>query len=254
VTATIRGGGGGHGALACGGGAVACAADALRRLEERRLPVRVTPVVRMMLEAIAAELPRVRAALIRQLLHPRMTDRVLDVAGDAAAPFDPMLHNTVSVTGLRAGSGGNVVPSEVTIDLDGRMVPGCRPDDLLAELRDLVGADVELQVRRYDGGPDRVDLGLFRMLDAVIGDQDSGARAVPMLMPAGSDGRFFSRLGIQPYGFLPMRLPESLAFSRLIHAVDERIPVDAVEFGTRALRQVLDRFDDVDDGRIGSIA
>ncbi len=69
-----------------------------------------------------------------------------------------------------------------------------------------------------------------------------------MLMPAATDGRYFARCGIQTYGFLPMRLPASMRFSTLIHAANERIPVDALDFGTRALRQVLLRFDDVDEG------
>jgi acetylornithine deacetylase/succinyl-diaminopimelate desuccinylase-like protein len=68
------------------------------------------------------------------------------------------------------------------------------------------------------------------------------ARPVPLLLPAVSDGRFFSRLGIQTYGFLPMQLPQELRFMELIHAEDERIPVDSVEFGTTAIRLLLERF------------
>jgi acetylornithine deacetylase/succinyl-diaminopimelate desuccinylase-like protein len=35
-----------------------------------------------------------------------------------------------------------------------------------------------------------------------------------------------------------LRLPADLDFTALFHGVDERVPVDALEFGTR----VLDRF------------
>ena len=57
-----------------------------------------------------------------------------------------------------------------------------------------------------------------------------------------TDGRFFSRLGIQTYGFLPMQLPAEMAFMELIHAPDERLPAAAVEFGARAIGRVLERF------------
>ncbi len=57
-----------------------------------------------------------------------------------------------------------------------------------------------------------------------------------------TDGRFFSRLGIQTYGFLPMQLPAEMAFMELIHAEDERLPAPAVEFGTSAIARVLERF------------
>ena len=57
-----------------------------------------------------------------------------------------------------------------------------------------------------------------------------------------TDGRFFSRLGIQTYGFLPMQLPPEMPFMELIHADDERLPVDAVHFGTDAVFEVLQRY------------
>ena len=57
-----------------------------------------------------------------------------------------------------------------------------------------------------------------------------------------SDARFFSRLGIQTYGFLPMQLPEGFNFLQTIHAPDERIPVEALEFGTNAIYTLFQRF------------
>lgn len=65
---------------------------------------------------------------------------------------------------------------------------------------------------------------------------------MPLLLPGVSDGRFFARLGIQTYGFLPMRLPQELPFMELVHGDDERIPVDSLEFGTTAIRRLLERF------------
>jgi acetylornithine deacetylase/succinyl-diaminopimelate desuccinylase-like protein len=62
-----------------------------------------------------------------------------------------------------------------------------------------------------------------------------------MLLPGITDGRFFSRLGIQTYGFLPMQLPADLPFMQLIHAENERLPAAAVEFGAAAIGRVLER-------------
>ena len=64
----------------------------------------------------------------------------------------------------------------------------------------------------------------------------------PLLLPGTSDARFFSRLGIQNYGFLPMKLPADFDFMQTIHAEDERIPAEAVTFGTDAIFKVLHRF------------
>jgi len=232
----------GHGSLPVRGGAMARLARVLRRLDRSRLPVHVTPVPRLMVEAMAAGLGGVQGALLRLLLNPRLTDRVLDRMGDRARVLDPILHNTVSATGLRGSDKFNVIPGRVEVMLDGRLLPGLAPQDLLDELHGLLGAEIELEVVKHDPGPPEADLALFGMLGSVLEDADPGSIAIPLLMPGVSDGRFFARLGIQTYGFTPMRLPADFNFWSGVHGADERIPVDAVEFGTSAITEALRRY------------
>jgi acetylornithine deacetylase/succinyl-diaminopimelate desuccinylase-like protein len=61
-------------------------------------------------------------------------------------------------------------------------------------------------------------------------------------LPAVTDARFFAQLGIQTYGFLPMKLPQGFDFSSTVHAADERVPAEAVEFGANAVYQGLLKF------------
>ncbi len=68
--------------------------------------------------------------------------------------------------------------------------------------------------------------------------EDPGGTAVPYMLSGGTDNKAFARLGIAGYGFSPLRLPADLDFTSLFHGVDERVPIDALTFGTR----VLDRF------------
>ncbi len=70
--------------------------------------------------------------------------------------------------------------------------------------------------------------------------EDDDAVIAPYLLTGGTDGKQWSRLGMRCYGFTPLRLPADLDFTALFHGVDERVPVDALEFGAR----VLDRFFD----------
>jgi acetylornithine deacetylase/succinyl-diaminopimelate desuccinylase-like protein len=90
--------------------------------------------------------------------------------------------------------------------------------------------------------PAEPDLALLATLSKTLRELDPQARPVPMLLPGATDGRFFARLGIQTYGFLPMQLPPEMPFMQLIHAENERLPVDTLEFGTRAIGRVLERF------------
>jgi acetylornithine deacetylase/succinyl-diaminopimelate desuccinylase-like protein len=239
---TVRGPGG-HASLPMRGGTMARLADVLRRLDRGRLPVHVTPIVRRSVEALAADLSPVLALPLRGLLVPPLTNRLLDTMGERGALFEPLLHNTVNATVVRGGGKVNVVPGEIELMLDGRVLPGFDANDMLAEVSALAGPDLELEVDRFDtGGPAEPDTGLWDVLVEALRHQDPGVKPVPYLMPAVSDGRFFARLGIQNYGFTPMPLPKGFEFTPLIHAADERIPTEAVELGTATMLRVLERF------------
>jgi acetylornithine deacetylase/succinyl-diaminopimelate desuccinylase-like protein len=241
LKATVRGPGG-HGALPMRGGTMARLAKVLRTLDRRRLPVHVTPVARQMIEAVVAEVPVPASVLLPRLLDPRFTDRILTLLGERGSVFDPLLHNTVNATIVRGGSKVNVIPSEATVEFDGRLLPGFTGDDMVRELGALLGRDVELEVLRYEPGPPEPDLALFDLLAGVLRDADSTGTPIPLLLAAFTDARHFARLGIQHYGFTPMQLPANLRFTELIHAADERVPVEALRFGTDAVLRVLERY------------
>ncbi|MDP8910750.1 MAG: M20/M25/M40 family metallo-hydrolase [Actinomycetota bacterium] len=241
LKATVRGPGG-HGALINRGGTMARLARFLRDLDRKRLPLHVTPVVRQMVETMADALPRAQGIVLRSLLNPRLADGALRLLGAQGAVFEPMLRNTVNATMLRGGEKINVVPSRIELELDARALPGFGPADLMAELHDAVGRDIELELVRHDAGPPAPNLGLFETLARVIRELDADGIPVPLLQVGVTDARFFAGLGIQTYGFLPMNLPPDFAFTKLIHAADERIPASAVEFGTDAVYRALQRF------------
>jgi acetylornithine deacetylase/succinyl-diaminopimelate desuccinylase-like protein len=239
--ATLRGRSG-HGSMPIRGGAMGKLGKLLGRLDKRRLPVHVTPVVRSMIEAIATDVPASMAIPLRGLLRPQLTDRLLDVLGERAKTFDPLLHNTVSATLVSGGEKINVIPPEVSLELDCRLLPGFHPDDVFAELRALTGLEIDFEVLQHDPVSGQPDLALFDTLAGTLRELDPTGKPIPLLLPGVTDGRFFSRLGIQTYGFLPMQLPEELRFMELIHAEDERLPVEALEFGTQAIGRALERF------------
>lgn len=243
LQATVRGPGG-HGSLSSRGGAVARLARFLDQLDRRSLPVHITPVTRMMFQEISSNLPFPTGLALRQLLNPIMTDPILKLLGPRGQAFEPLFHHTVNATIIRGGEKVNVIPSEVVVDMDGRLLPGYRPEDLVAEVRQLVGDDVELEFTRHDPGPAEPDMGLFDTLRAILREADSAGIPVPMLLPGATDGRLFAKLGIQTYGFLPMSLPAGFNFLETVHGANERIPVEALTFGAQTIYQLLQRFGD----------
>jgi acetylornithine deacetylase/succinyl-diaminopimelate desuccinylase-like protein len=241
MKATVRGLGG-HGSMPVRGGTMARLSQLLQQLDKHRLPVHVTPAARLMFRTMASALGGLTGLILGQLTNPVLTNGVLNLLGERGRLFDPLLHNTVSATILHGVDKINVIPSEVSVELDGRLLPGYNPDDMIAELHQIIGNDVKLEVIRHDLGPAAPDMGLFDTLADILREADPDGIPVPLLLSGTTDGRLFSRLGIQTYGFLPMQLPEDFNFARTIHAADERIPMEAVDFGANAICKLLQRF------------
>ena len=241
IKATIRGPGG-HGARSMRGGAIAKLADLLHRLDKYRFPVHITPVTRQMIEIVASNLSFANGLIFRQLLKPFLTNSILRLLGDISQYFDPLLRNTVNATIVRGGEKINVIPSEITVYLDGRLLPGFSSDDMLTELRQVIGEEVELELLRHDPNHAEQDMGLFDTLAGVLQKADPDGIPIPILLPACTNACLFSRLGIQTYGFTPMKLPVGFNFFEAIHAADERIPVEAMDFGAKAIYELLKHY------------
>lgn len=241
MKATLRGRGG-HAAIPVRGGAVAKLADLLRAMDKKRLPVHITPAARWMFQGLADSLGGVKGLVLSQITKPVLTDRILPLLGEKRRLFDPLLRNTVTATVLTGSDQINVIPDKVSVDIDGRVLPGYGARDLVKEIHDTFGEDFEIEVLRFDPGPSEPDMGMFDTLAGILRQADPQGIPVPLLLSAATDARFFARLGIQTYGFTPMRLPENLDFSASIHGVDERIPIEALEFGTTAIHRLLMNF------------
>jgi acetylornithine deacetylase/succinyl-diaminopimelate desuccinylase-like protein len=241
IEVTVRGPGG-HGALRHTGTAMATLGRILTRLDQKRLPVRIIPVVRQMLEAIAGSVEGEYAAAIAGLLNPSHTDAVLDQMGERARSFDSLLHNSVNPTIISGGDKVNVIPSEIRLTLDGRVLPGVSTEEFLAEVAALLEEEVELTpVVDRNAVLLEPDMDGFDTLAAILKEADPEGIPIPYLINGATDGRIFAQLGIQTYGFTPMRLPEDFNFAATIHAADERIPVEAVSFGADAIYQAIQR-------------
>ncbi len=241
MKATVRGQGG-HGSVPVRGGAMAKLAQLLKNLDEHSLPIHITPAARMMFEPMAKAIGGMTGLVLKQLTNPPLANSVLNLLGERGRLFGPLLRNTVSPTILRGSTKVNVIPGEVSVELDGRLLPGFKPQDMLDELRPIVGNEVQIEVLRHDPGPAEPNMGLFNTLADILRESDPDGIPIPLLLGGVTDARFFSRLGIQTYGYLPMTLPEDMNFAQIIHGANERVPAAAIDFGAQAVYKALSRF------------
>lgn len=232
----------GHGSFPQRGGTMAKLARFLTALDQREPPHRVTPAARRMVETLSERADPPLDGTFPALLDPETTEEAVRELGEAGVLFQGALQNTANATVVRAGDKTNVVPGEARVEIDGRTVPGVGPEEMRAELREAVGEAAALDVLRHDPGTEDPDMGLYPLLEELLTEADPDARPFPLLLLGGTDARFFSRIGIQTYGFLPLDLPPDFSFLETIHAPDERVPAEALAFGTDVLVRLLERY------------
>src|SRR5262249_10136533 len=130
-------------------------------------------------------------------------------------------------------------------EVDGRSLPGQTSADLVAEVKRVVGDDVEIEVLR-DMPPVEQDLQptpLWRIMTSAIERAHPGAVCVPYLAPGFTDATNWSPLGTRCYGFMPLRFEDDgVKFGELFHGHDERIPVEGLKWGASVLYEVVRRF------------
>jgi acetylornithine deacetylase/succinyl-diaminopimelate desuccinylase-like protein len=241
IAATLRGPGG-HGSIPARSGAMAKLGSLLTKLDSARLPVHITPPVKLLLEGMRDALDEPWRGRIGALLDPARADAALTELGPMGRNLDAALHNTVNATIVSGGLKINVIPSEVQVQLDGRLLPGFGPEDMVRELRQVVGPDPELEVQLVGPAQPDIDLSQLELFASVLREADPGCVPLPYLVTGGTDARHFAKLGIRTYGFLPLNNPADFNGATTIHAADERVPITALEFGAQCVFEAVMRY------------
>jgi len=232
----------GHGALPIHGGAAAKLGAILNNLDKHSMPVHIPEILKLQLNTMASNLSFPSNLFMRLLKIPIFTNKVLKLFGAKGDAFDPLLHNTVNVMSIHGGEQIYGIPSKIEIILAATLLPGYNADDIIAELKKIIGDEFEYEVLYFVSVPHKIDMGLFDTLKDILHKTDPEGVALPILMSGVTDGRFFSKLGIQTYGFIPMSLPEEVNFIQLFHNANERIPVEAIEFGADSIYELFQCF------------
>jgi acetylornithine deacetylase/succinyl-diaminopimelate desuccinylase-like protein len=220
----------GHGSMLQDRNPITALTEAVAKIGRHQWPVVLTDTMRALFSQVAEMTGD----------DPSDVDRLLCHFGPGRRMLGAAVCNTANPTMLEAGYKVNVVPGLATAYVDGRFLPGGR-EDFLQTLTDLAGEHVSIDIDHEDIALEVSFAGdLVDAMCAALLEHDPGARIAPYVMSGGTDAKSWSRLGIPGYGFSPLRLPHDLDFTALFHGVDERVPVDALEFGARVLDRFLD--------------
>ncbi|MCW4010513.1 MAG: M20/M25/M40 family metallo-hydrolase [Candidatus Bathyarchaeota archaeon] len=213
----------------------------------------LAPAVKQFLQEIAREDSTLQPHITRLIETPEQSDSVLaeleKTSPDIAAEIRPRIRMTITPTMIHGGVKENIIPSECEAVFDCRVLPGQSTAEALEFAKNLLkGAGLEkltfetIQIQEPSESP--ADTPLYQTITEVLKDVEPGCGVVPLLMPGGTDSRFFRRMGSVCYGFHPLRSENRYGekATRREHGIDERISVENLVFGASVLYETVKRF------------
>ncbi len=235
----------GHGSIPHGEGALEALADIVQQLADQPFPFHCTQPVQDFLDEVGAVLGFPKGPIFRFLGNPTLHEFIREnVVRDHEKTriFQALTRDTAAATMAEAGTKANVIPGTATLTVDCRILPGTDPQDFIAEFRNRVHGDYDLEIIAQ-GPPVVMDHThpVVGLLSQVLKDADPGCHPVPQMITGFTDARAFDEVGIPCFGFSPVWLPEEIPFASLFHAHDERIPIHGFQWGLATLMEVVRR-------------
>jgi acetylornithine deacetylase/succinyl-diaminopimelate desuccinylase-like protein len=227
----------GHASMPAGDNAIARMAAIIDRLERQKRPLLLCETTRAYIRELAGlknvKLSKSKAGEEAGLR--KFAGRYLQEERSARAMF----YHTISTTMIKAGEKANILPASCEATFDCRLVPGETPEDFLAKLKtEIADPAVEIEIiQSAQPTESPLDTKLFEIMRRAVQIETPGALLAPFLSPGGTDSRYFRRLGIPAYGFIPILIAEDEL--QRMHGIDERLSLENLERGTRILYEVV---------------
>lgn len=233
-------GDGGHASAPPRRTAVRRIARAVERLGPGTFRPRTPRAISHMLTQLSAGASGPARLLLRTLgALPPVTARVFAALGGEPAA---LVRTTVAATMQSGGTAANVLPSQASATVNLRIALGETVQSAIARVRRRVadpGVTVEM-VEGSDPSPESAtDNAPFALLADALAVSHPGVPAVPYVMMAATDSRYFHRFAPAVYRFAPLDMSNAQRAS--IHGVDESVEIAALERGVRFHRALLER-------------
>jgi acetylornithine deacetylase/succinyl-diaminopimelate desuccinylase-like protein len=229
----------GHGSLPHDNNANVTLLNALQRILRAPRPLCVNATAATMFKVIAETQKFPASILLRNLSNPLML-RLAAQRLSADKLTGALLRDTISLNVLKAGYKVNVIPERAEAEIDCRLLPDTHADEFHQWLRERI-ADARVKVEIIEQSPPSgvapLDTPFYRAVVNAVHRHAPGASVFPLLVPGGTDGRYFRQRGYAAYGFGPMIL-ERQDISRP-HGIDERISIENLMLGIEMTRDIL---------------
>ncbi len=212
---------------------------AMGRIVNYEPPIKLLPAVEKYFHDIAplqSEPLRSRFANIRESLNDPEFVKTLT----AQRQYGFLLRTTISLTMFNGSKQTNVIPHEVTCNLDVRLLPGEKPEEFLAALTKVID-DPLIEIKNTNTfkppNSSSIDTELFRTIANVTRRHHPNALITTTLLSGYTESQLFRQLGITSYGWAPIYTTSEE--DEGVHGNNERISVRIVREGTREFYEVV---------------
>jgi len=228
----------GHGSTPGNSLAVNKLISALNRVMSYQSPIKVVPEVQKFYADTANEETEPRRTgyldLRKSLEDPTFRSQFIKDPRDRAS-----VSNTIAITGIKGSDKVNVIPAVATAELDVRLLPGEDPKAFINELRRIINDEsIKIEVTlSFPAATSPPHPEAMKVISDFAKTNDPGAPVVAPLLRGFTDCHFFREKGIPCLGFMPHRSTPSA--EGLVHGVDERVSVESLHFGVRAMYEIV---------------
>ncbi len=216
---------------------------ALERVRGIESAISVTPEAQAMFAALAAAAAPEDRVPFSDLRRALREDRPFASRFLANRLQAALVRNSLAITVLRGAPKTNVLPAEASAEIDARILPGERCDELLDRVRDAIddpGVEVAITLS-FPARSSSANTPLFRAIERLGREIDPESLVVPRIIQGFTDAHYFREIGLTAYGFVPRWL--TAAEARGIHGANERISIENLERGVRASVRLIELLD-----------
>lgn len=223
---------GGHSSNPPADNTIGSLAKAIAALEENQFPYRVVPVMKTQMERMAPAMNNfgMRMAMANPWLF-----------GSFVAEFSNA-HTTTAPTIIEGGVKDNVIPTQASVVVNFRIMPGETGEDIEKHIHETVN-DERIKLELYDILNEASPISdhnseSFKLLERTIIELFPEVTVSPGLLGGGTDSKHFIGIADQVYRFYPTRIdPECLT---CFHGNNEHISVanykETIQFNYQLIR------------------
>lgn len=213
--------------------------EALHRISKHQTALKVEPVVQKFFADTAQFAPTPALRSIMEDVTKALENPVFATEFTGDRWRNASVRNTISITMLEGSNKVNVIPPQVTAQLDVRLLPSEDPERFIAELKSVIADDSITLERTMSFAPSAspMDSEFHRVLTAVAARHDPGAIITSQMLSGFTDCHFFREKDIPCYGFMPFRLSGKELGG--VHGNDERLSEENMIRGTQMMLEIV---------------